>query len=77
MYGSPTTKEIKKKYSPRPVGGVETGSWAEKSHGKAAAGGPSKVVDCGVGRPRLQLATKQQLVDPVTDCATQSSSPGK
>ena len=49
LYGSPTTKEIKKKYSSRLLGGAETGSWAERSHCKAAAGGPSEVVDCGMG----------------------------
>ena len=27
LYGSPTTKELRKKHSPRPVGGAETGSW--------------------------------------------------
>ena len=26
LYGSPTTKELKKKHSSRPVGGVQTGS---------------------------------------------------
>ena len=40
LYGSPTTKELKKKHSPRPVGGVEMDSWAERTCGKAAAGGP-------------------------------------
>ena len=39
LYGSPTTKEFKKKHSPSPVGGAGTGSWAEKIPGKAAAGG--------------------------------------
>ena len=49
LYGSPTIKELKKKHSSRPVGGVETGSWdGEDSQqgggwrtrmGKAAAGG--------------------------------------
>ena len=39
LYGSPTTKELKKKHSPRPVGGAETGSGAERTHGKAGAGG--------------------------------------
>ena len=34
----------------RPVGG------AESTHSKAAAGGPSKVADCGAGRAKLQLA---------------------
>ena len=55
-YGSLATKEIKKKHSSRPVGGVETGSWAERTHGKAVAGGPSKVADCGAGWAELQLA---------------------
>ena len=27
LYGSRTTKELKKKYSPRQVGGAEMGSW--------------------------------------------------
>ena len=34
LYGSPKTKELKKKHSSRPVGGVEMGS------GKVAAGRP-------------------------------------
>ena len=58
MYGSPITKEIKKKHSSRPVGGAETGSWAERTRGKAAAGGPSEVADCGVGWEKLQLASE-------------------
>ena len=29
------------------------GSQAERDHGKAAAGGPNEVVDCGAGRDRL------------------------
>ena len=36
-----TTKELKKKHSPRLVGGVETSSRVERTHSKAAAGGPS------------------------------------
>ena len=58
LYGSPTTKEIKKKHSPRPVGGAETGNRVERTPGKAAAGRPSKVADCGAGRAKLQLAGK-------------------
>ena len=27
MYGNPTTKELEKKYSTRPVGGAEAGRW--------------------------------------------------
>ena len=30
LYGSPTTKELKKKHSSRPVGGAETGSWGRE-----------------------------------------------
>ena len=43
LYGSLTTKELKKKHSFRLIGGVETGSRAERMHGKVAAGGPTFV----------------------------------
>ena len=49
LYGSLTTKELKKEHSPRPVGGVETGRWAEGTSGKEAARGLGQA--------------KQQLVD--------------
>ena len=49
LYASPTTKEIKKKHSSRPVGG------AERTRHKAAAVIPSEVADCGTGQARLQL----------------------
>ena len=39
-----TTKEIKKKHSSRVVGRMETDSWVKRTHSKAAAGGPGKVV---------------------------------
>ena len=42
LYESPITKELKKKHSSRSVGVVETGSWVERTHGKAAAGGPGR-----------------------------------
>ena len=32
------------------------GSRVERTHGKVAAGRPSKVVDCGAGWAKLQLA---------------------
>ena len=38
------------------VGGAETGSQAERTHGKVVAGGLSEVADCGTGQARLQLA---------------------
>ena len=39
LYGSPTTRELKKKHLSRLVGGVETGSQAERTHSKAVTGG--------------------------------------
>ena len=44
------------KYSSRLLGGAETGSRVERTLGKAAAGGPSELADCGVGQAVLQLA---------------------
>ena len=49
LYGSPTTKELQKKHSSRPVAGVEMGSRVERTCNKAAAGGPGEVVAGGVG----------------------------
>ena len=45
------------------MGGAEIGSWAERTHSKAAAGRCSEVADCGAGWAKLQLAARQQLVD--------------
>ena len=50
---------------------------AESTCHKAVAGRPSEVMDCGTGWAKLQLAERQQLVDPATDHATLSSSVGK
>ena len=49
LYGSPTTKELKKKHSSRSVGGAEAGSQVERTLGKAAAARPGEVVVCRVG----------------------------
>ena len=52
LYGSLTTKELKKKHSPRLVERVEMGIRVERAHGKAAVGGPGWarwwLVDCAV-----------------------------
>ena len=39
---------------------------AERTRGRAGAGGPSEAVDCGTGQARLQLAdpTRYSLADP-------------
>ena len=50
---------------------MEIGSWAERTCGRAVAGGPSEVASYGTGQARLQLA------DPEIDLATQDSSRGK
>ena len=42
LYGSPTTKELKKKHSSRLVGGVETAARVEKICSKAVTGGPGR-----------------------------------
>ena len=51
-------KEKKKEHSSRLVGGAETASQADMTHGKAVAGGPSEVTDCGAGWAKLQLASQ-------------------
>ena len=40
LYGSPTTKDLKKKHSSRVEGGAETGSRAERTWGKAVLEDP-------------------------------------
>ena len=49
LYGSLTTKELKKKHSSRLVGGVEMGSWPERTQGKVVAG-PGEVVTSRQGK---------------------------
>ena len=52
LYGSPTTKELKKKHSSRPVGGVETtGRRVERTCGKVVAGRVGEAVARGAGGP--------------------------
>ena len=77
LYGSPTTKELKKKHSSRLGGGMEMGSWEgedmarwqlEDQVGEAVAGSPTSV--CGVLNWEEQLGSE-------TDYAIQGSSTGK
>ena len=51
LYGSPITKELKKKHSSRPVRGAERGSRTERTHSKAAAGGLGEAASGGLGGP--------------------------
>ena len=54
LYGSPTTKELKKKHSSRPIAGAETGSWMERTCGKVvvAAGGQGQAGQCPADQVR-------------------------
>ena len=54
LYGSLTTKELKKKHSSITVGGAELGSWAKRTRSKAVAGRPGDMVDCGLGSPTFK-----------------------
>ena len=51
LYGSPTTKELKKKHSSKTVGGVETHSQVERTDRKAVAGQADEVVAFRLGGP--------------------------
>ena len=51
LYGNPTIKELKKKHSSRPAGGVETGSQVERTRSKAVAGGSGEAVAGGLSGP--------------------------
>ena len=57
LYGSPTTKELKKKHSSRLVGGAEMSSQADRICSKAAAGRLGNVVAGGAGGP-IFVSTK-------------------
>ena len=49
--------ELKKTHSSTPVGGVEMGSWAERTRGQGAAGGLDRAADCRLGGPTF-MCTK-------------------
>ena len=51
-----TTKEIKKKHSARPVGGVVTGTWGGDDSQQGSDWGTSEEVDCGAGQAVGHLA---------------------
>ena len=51
LYGSPTTKELKKKHSSRLVGGAEKGSQGREDTRQVVAGGPGKAAAGGASGP--------------------------
>ena len=59
------------------VGGAETGSQAERTRGKAVAGGPEEEADGGAGRAKLQLAGEAAAGGLGDRPTTQGSSAGK
>ena len=67
LYGSPTTKELKKKHSPRLAGGAETGSQVERTHRKAAAGGAGFPHPC-VDKPGRTTGEAKQTCNAGFQC---------
>ena len=66
-----------KKHSSRPVGGVETDKALERTLSKGAAGRHRTWWIVEQGGQKYSWATRQQLVDLVTDLTTQSSQHGE
>ena len=69
LYGSPTTKELKKKHSFRLVGGADTGSWAERTTARRW------MVDQVV--PHLRADNWEEQPGSETDHTAQGSTAGK
>ena len=76
LYGSLTTKELKKKHLFRLVGRAKTAAWVKKIRGKAAEEGWSKCSSGWWSHIRLRMKWEEQL-GRETDCTTQGSSVGK
>ena len=69
LYGSLTTKELKKKHSFRPVGGMETGSQGGEDSARWQL--------VGQGVPHLCADNQKEQLGHETDGATQGSLMGK
>ena len=52
------------------------GSWAVRTHSKAAAGGPSKVADCGAGWAKVRLASERATGGPGDKLHNPDPAPG-
>ena len=78
LCGSPTTKELKKKHSYRPVGAVETGSWGreDSQQGSVWRTRPGGCWQSRQSHICVQINWEEQLGSE-TDHATQGSSMGK
>ena len=76
--GSLTTKDLKKKHSPRPIGGVETGSQVERTHGQAANWRTEQEgrLQTRQSHIHVQINQEEQLGSE-TDHTTQGSGAGK
>ena len=67
LYGSPTTKELKKKHSSRPVEGVEMGGWGGEDSWQGGSWWSGRSHIC------MQINWEEQLGSD-TDHATHGSS---
>ena len=79
LYGSPTTKEVKKKYSFRLVGGTEMGSWGGEGRQQGGCGGPgNQGSGLWTGWPSICiLINPEEQLGSETDHTAQSSSVGE
>ena len=77
LYGSLTTKELKKKHLSRPVGGAETGSGRRglTVRQQLADLARQRIVEWAVPHSRADKSEEQ--LGSKTDCTTQGSSEGK
>ena len=75
LYGCLTTKELKKKPSSRLVGRVETGSWVERTCGKAVAGRLGSPTFASGKTGRNNWGARQTVQLRVPACGNKASKP--
>ena len=75
LCGTPTSKELKKKYSPRLVGEAETSSQGREEPWQGTAGGPGGWDGSWWSHICMQVNQEEQLQSEI-DCTTQSLSQG-
>ena len=78
LYGSPTTKELKKKHSSRPVGRVDTGSRSIENSWQGSSWWTRHDSRLWTGQSHIhEQRNWVEQVGSKTDCTTQGSSAGK
>ena len=78
LYGSPTTKELKRKHSSRLVGGAETGGWGgEDSHQGSRRSWWARWWLAKLAVPHCEQINQEKQPGSETNHSTQGSSAGK